>query len=94
MSELKFADSVWHRIVNCIQEGMLMGTDVTDSLRQVRVVPDETDEHVLVLSPEYQKQVKEMHEKMLKQAREIQASASSSNKFIINPSSSGRDDGN
>ena len=79
---MKFADGVWHRVVQIVQEAMLSGIDCADLLRQVRVVPDETDDHVLVLSPEYQRQVREMHEKMLKQAREIQASHSG-NKFII-----------
>jgi len=87
MSNMKFADSVWHRVVQIIQEGMLMGTDVSDGLRQVTVVPDASDPHVLVLSAEYQKQVKEMHDKMLNQAREIQA-AQTGNKFII-PGESG-----
>lgn len=82
MSEMKFADSVWHRVVQIVQEAMLSGVDCADLLRQVRVVPDETDPHVLVLSREYQRQVKEMHDKMLAQARELQASQTG-NKFII-----------
>jgi hypothetical protein len=82
-SELKIADSVWHRIVQCIQEAMLTGTDVSDSLRQVRVVPDESDPHVLVLSPEYQEQVQEMHEKMLQHVREQQAKQG--NRYIVRP---------
>jgi hypothetical protein len=84
MAEIKFADSVWHRVVQIIQEAMLTGTDCSDYLRQIRCVPDESDPHVLVLSPEYQKQVREMHEKMLAQAREIQAKTRN-NKFIIPP---------
>jgi hypothetical protein len=81
MSEMKFADSVWHRVVCIVQEAMLTGVDCADLLRQVRVVTD-PDTDSLILSPEYQKQVREMHEKMLKQAREAQ-SAQSGNKFII-----------
>lgn len=87
MKQLKFADNVWHRVVQIVQEAMLTGVDCSDLLRQVRVVPDETDDHVLVLSAEYQKQVREMHEKMLDQAREIQAQQRG-NKFII-PGSGG-----
>lgn len=82
MSEFKFADSVWHRVVQIVQEGMLMGFDVSDGLRQIRVVPDASDPNVLVLSADYQRQVKDMHDKMLQQAREIQASQTG-NKFII-----------
>ena len=83
MAEMKFSDSVWHRVVQIVQEAILTGVDCSDLLRQVRVVPDETDPHVLVLSPDYERQVREMHEKMLKQAREIQAAAQTGPRFII-----------
>lgn len=82
MSDMKFADSVFHRLIQIVQEAMLSGVDCADLLRQVRVVPDETDPHVLVLSLDYQRQVKEMHDKMLQQARELQAQQAG-NKFII-----------
>ncbi len=87
MTQMKFADSVWHRVVQIVQEAMLTGVDCGDLLRQVRVVPDETDEHVLVLSADYERQVKEMHVKLLQQARDIQA-ASGLNRFIIKPEAS------
>lgn len=82
MKTMSFADSVWHRVVQIVQESMLTGVDCSDLMRQIRVVPDETDDHVLVLSPDYQKQVREMHEKMLAQARELQAQTRG-NKFIV-----------
>lgn len=82
-TEMKFADSVWFRVVQIVQEAIITGTDCADLLRQISVVPDSTDSHVLVLNPEYEKQVKAMHEKLLQQAREMQA-AHSGNKFIIN----------
>jgi hypothetical protein len=81
-NQFRFADSVFHRLVQIVQEAMLTGTDCADLLRQIRVIPDETDDHVLVLSVEYQRQVREQHEKMLDQAREIQGQQRS-NKFII-----------
>lgn len=80
--QLKFSDGVWHRVVQIVQEAMLTGVDCADLLRQVRVVPDASDPHVLVLSTDYQRQVKDMHDKMLQQAKDIQA-AQSGNKFII-----------
>jgi hypothetical protein len=89
MEEMKFADSIWHRVVQIVQEAMLTGVDCSDLLRQIRVIHDETDPNVLVLSPEYQKQVREMHEKLLSQAREIQAKTKG-NKFII-PGNGGGD---
>lgn len=82
MAQMKIADSVWHRVVQIVQEAMLTGVDCGDLLRQVRVVPDDTDDHVLVLSADYEKQVREMHAKLLQQAREIQA-ASGANRFVI-----------
>lgn len=88
MAEMKFSDSVWHRVVQIVQEAILTGVDCSDLLRQVRIVPDETDPHVLVLSPDYERQVKEMHEKMLRQAKEIQSAAVTGPRFIINPGGS------
>lgn len=82
MSEMKFSDSVWHRVVQIVQEAMLTGVDCADLLRQVRVVSDPTDPNVLILSAEYQLQVKAMHEKMLQQAHELQASQAG-NRFIL-----------
>ena len=82
MTVMKFADSVFHRVVQIVQEAMLTGVDASDLLRQIRVVPDETDPHVLVLTADYQKQVKSMHEKLLAQAREIQGQQVG-NKFIV-----------
>jgi hypothetical protein len=91
MKDMRFADNVWHRVVQIVQEAMLTGVDCSDLLRQVRVVPDETDPHVLVLSPEYQKHIRDMHEKLLDQARELQAQQTG-NKFII--PGPGNDDSN
>lgn len=87
MSDLRLSDSVWHRVVQIVQEAMLTGVDCADLLRQVRVVGDVEDPSCLVLSPEYQKQVREMHEKMLQRVREEQ---STHQKFII-PGGSGAD---
>ena len=87
MAEMKFKDMVWHRVVQIVQEAMLTGVDCADLLRQIRVVPDETDPHVLVLSPDYERQVKEMHTKMLAQARDIQVAMGTGSRFVIPGSS-------
>lgn len=68
----KLADNVWHRVVQAIQEAMLTGVDCSDILRQVRVVEDENDPSTLNLSPEYQKQVRDMHEKLLADVKKLQ----------------------
>lgn len=80
--EFKFADSVWHRVVQIVQEAMMTGVDCADLLRQIRAVRSDADSGTLELSSSYQKQVKDMHDKMLKHAREVQA-AQQGNKFIL-----------
>jgi hypothetical protein len=90
MNELKFSDSVWHRVVQIVQEAMLTGVDCADLLRQIRVVSDPDDQSTLVLSAGYRLQVTSMHEKMLQQARELQASQTG-NRFIVPGGSSERD---
>jgi len=84
-SKFKFADSVFHRIVQIVQEAMLTGVDCTDLLRQLSVVPDESDPHVLVLSQEYQEQVRAMHQKLLDQANQLRASRGDPNFVITTP---------
>jgi len=66
---MKLADAIWHRVVQCVQEGILTGTDVSDSLRQITVCPSSDDPNVLVLTAEYEEQVKAMHAKLLADAQ-------------------------
>ena len=65
MVNLQFADSVSMRLVQIFQEAIMTGIDGADLLRQVRLQPDVNDPNVLVLTPEYQAQVRESHEKLL-----------------------------
>lgn len=74
--KMKLSDSVLARFVQIIQEAMLLGVDCVDIMRQVRVVPDASDEHVLVLSEAYQQEVKQMHDKLMVELNEKQAQAS------------------
>lgn len=84
--EMKLADSVLHRVIQILQEALLMGVDVSDLMRQIRLVlSDEdntSDTGTLVLSPAYEKQVNEMHEKLLKQAEDL-ANEEREKKLII-----------
>jgi len=68
MKDLKISDEVWHRIVQIIQEAMLEGVDCADLLRMVRVSQSDTTGE-LMLTDEYKQSVKEMHEKLLEQAK-------------------------
>ncbi len=81
-NELKFADSVWHRVVQIVQEAMLTGVDCADLLRQIRVVRSSTHSDELVLSQEYEKHVKTMHDEMLRHAKSVQESQVG-NKFLV-----------
>ncbi len=70
-NELQFADEVWHRIVQIVQEAMLTGVDCTDLLRQIRVksvknISDGSD--LLYLTEEYRKFVRDQHQKLLEEA--------------------------
>jgi hypothetical protein len=68
---LKLSDSVIARIAQIVQEGMLLGVDVVDLMRQITVEPM-ADCQTLDLTPEYAQSVKEMHKKLLDEAAEHQ----------------------
>lgn len=68
----KHSDAVWHRVVQVIQEAMLMGVDCVDLLRQVEVCEDPESPTTLMLSPEYVVQVEKMHQTWLERAMQLQ----------------------
>jgi hypothetical protein len=63
-------DTVLMRIVQIIQEAMLMGVDCVDIMRQVEVEYSE-EEGKLVLTEEYKHMVVEHHEKWLSEAEKL-----------------------
>jgi transposase-like protein len=69
----KLADSVLHRVIQMLQEAMLMGVDVADLMRQMQLVPDASDSHVLVLTEDYLEQVKRWHKQLLEDADKLTA---------------------
>lgn len=69
--EYVIADDVWNRVVQIVQEGMLMGVDVTDMMRQIRV--NLTDDGLIHLTPAYIEMVKGHHQKMLHNVDAIKA---------------------
>jgi hypothetical protein len=75
-NDMKLHDSVLHRIVQIVQEAMLTGVDCADYMRMVRVQADASDPTVLVLTEEYKQHVKESHDKLEKQAIELQTTKS------------------
>jgi len=71
MSQLSLSDAVIARICQVVQECMLLGIDVVDLLRMIRVCPDSQNVNQLVLTPEYEKQVESMHEAWLEKAEKL-----------------------
>lgn len=67
--EFKLSDEFLYRIVQIIQESMLLGVDCSDLMRQITVT---TQEGQIVLTDAYKKQVTEMHSKWLENAEKLQ----------------------
>ena len=65
----KMDDEVLHRFVQIFQEAMLLGVDVSDIMRQVKLV---NVNQVLFLDPEYKKEVKLQHDRLLEEAEKLQ----------------------
>lgn len=79
MANYKLSDNVSMRLIQIFQEAIMTGIDGADLLRMVRLQLDESDGETLVLTPEYQKSVKESYEKLEEQAKEL----SSKDKLIL-----------
>lgn len=71
-TEFKLSDSVLHRVVQIVQEGILLGIDVADLLRQIKLTTG-TDESTLVLTKEYVELVESSHKKYLDELSEKQS---------------------
>ena len=69
-TEFKLSDSVLHRVVQIVQEGILLGIDVADLLRQIKLTPDTSSESTLVLTKEYVELVESSHKKYLEELSE------------------------
>lgn len=68
---LIIGDDVWNRVVQIIQEGMMMGVDVTDLMRQIRVCFWDADPNTLHLTEDYRKMVREGHQQMIRDAEKL-----------------------
>lgn len=66
----KLHDTVLMRIVQIIQEAMLVGVDCVDIMRQVEV-EFSPEENKLVLTEDYKKMIVEHHEKWLEEAEKL-----------------------
>ena len=77
MEKYKLSDSVLGRIVNIIQESLLLGRDCTDAMRLIELTHDEFDTSRLVLTQEYELLVKRDHDELLQRAEELKSQKSS-----------------
>lgn len=82
MSNFKLNDSVWHRVIQIVQEAMITGVDCADLMRQVEVTQDSSQDNVLTLSPEYEQRVQEHYAKMLAEAEKLKEGQSELVNFI------------
>ena len=71
MATYKLSDNVIARVAQILQEGILLGVDIVDLLRQVEVTPG-NDEH-LELTDQYRQFVTDTHKKLIDEAAEHQA---------------------
>lgn len=72
--KFKLSDSVLQRIVQIVQEGMLLAGDVVDLLRQLELEACSDDPAKLVLTGEYVELVRRSHDELLQRADEFKLS--------------------
>ena len=72
----KFDDSVLYRLVQILQESMILGIDIVDLLRKLEVTQSANDVDKLVLTPEYLACVEKWHDELLENADKLQAQVS------------------
>lgn len=75
MATYKLSDNVIARVAQILQEGILMGVDIVDLLRQVQLEPGVDDQ--LEMTAEYRQFVTDTHKKLLDEVAEHQALRSS-----------------
>jgi hypothetical protein len=68
----KLDDSVLARVVQILQEGIILGEDITDHMRLMRLQVAGEDSNVLILTPQYKDFVADSHNKLLERAKELQ----------------------
>ena len=82
---MKLSDNVIGRIAQIVQEGMLLGVDVVDLMRQIEVEPVHSFDgpQELELTADYAKRVREHHEKLLAEAESLQDKRTESASFLF-----------
>ena len=68
--KFKLTDAVWHRVVQIVQEAMLLNQDCVELFRSIEVEEDESGN--LTLTQDYLNNVEKMHEAWLEKAQSLQ----------------------
>lgn len=71
MATYKLSDNVIARVAQILQEGILLGVDIVDLLRQVEVTPGA--DNCLELTAEYRQFITDTHKKLIDETAEHQA---------------------
>jgi hypothetical protein len=81
----KLSDNVISRIAQIVQEGLLLGVDVVDLMRQIEVEPVNSFDGptVMDLTVDYRDRVNEHHKKLLAEAEALQEKRSESSSFLF-----------
>jgi hypothetical protein len=81
----KLSDNVIGRIAQIVQEGILLGVDVVDLMRQIEVehVNSLDGPPVMELTVDYRDRVSEHHKKLLAEAEALQEKRAESSNFLF-----------
>ena len=86
MEKLYLSDSAIARIVQILQEGILMGQDITDLFRELELVSEldgETNKQLLSPAPEYAQRVINHYLELEQKAAELQQENNRKIKIIV-----------
>jgi hypothetical protein len=81
----KLSDNVIGRIAQIVQEGLLLGVDVVDLMRQIEVEPVNSVDGppAMELTVDYRRRVDEHHKKLVEEAESLQAKRAESASILF-----------
>jgi hypothetical protein len=71
-TEYRLSDEVISQIAKLVQIAIITGTDVVDNLRTLRVILQQSDSSLLVLSDEYRKNSEDQIQSMLESIKDLE----------------------
>lgn len=79
----KLSDGVLHRIIQILQEAMLLNIDVADLMRQIELRASDDDSSKLVLTHEYEEMIVAWHKKLVDDAEKLQSERETTKKGVL-----------